>query len=217
MRVTRLAAGIVLLLACVVPTAAATSAASAASASDRAPSLPPSARKDLVAIFAKKVKPLGLRITRASLVNTQEQRDPKGTHLAIYVVPTGAYTPGDYINGTVDVTKVFLPYVFTRWKGLKSFDVCQEPHPSVDPRPVPAPETQVYADRAGSKLVDWKTVDVATMIRTSQEQAAATPTNGDVPFSVFVARHLQITPEYQAVAGTASTTTPASPTVHDYG
>ena len=79
----------------------------------------------------------------------------------------------------------------------------------------------MYATRAGSKLVDWKTVDVAAMIRTSQQQAAAPPTNGDVPFSVFVARHLQITPAYEDVVGTATTTpapsTSAAPTVRDYG
>jgi hypothetical protein len=193
----------------------------AVAATDSSASLPPSARKDLVAIFEKKVKPLGLRVTRAALVNPAQERDAKGTHLAIYVEPTGDYPPAAYIDGTVDVSKVFLPYVFTRWKGLKSFDVCQEPRPGVDDRPTPAPETQVYATRAGSKLVNWKTVDVATMIRTSQEQAAATPTNGDVPFSLFVAKHLQNTPAYQAVASTAATTTPAStpaaPTVRDYG
>jgi hypothetical protein len=64
------------------------------------------------------------------------------------------------------------------------------------------------------------------MIRTSEQQAAATPTNGDVPFSVFVAKHLQITPAYKDVMGTAITTpapstpaasTPAAPTVRDYG
>jgi len=159
----------------------------------------------------------GLRVTRAALVNPLQKRDPSGTHLAIYVEPTGEYTPQDYIDGTVDVTKVFLPYVFTRWKDLKSFDVCQEPRPVVDDRASPAPETQVYATRAGNKLVDWKTVDVATMIRTSQEEAAATPTNGDPQFSVFVAKHLQITPQYQQLAGTAATTTPTSPTVRDYG
>jgi hypothetical protein len=211
----RLAAALVVLVAI----GGGTLAPAGAGAADA--SLPPSARKDLVAIFEKKVKPFGLRVTRAALVNPAQERDPKGTHLAIYVEPTGDYTPQDYIDGTVDVTKVFLPYVFTRWKGLKSFDVCQEPRPAVDDRPTPAPETQVYATRAGSKLVDWKTVDVAAMIQTSQEQAAATPTNGDVPFSLFVAKHLQITPAYQAVAGTAATTTPAStpaaPTVRDYG
>jgi hypothetical protein len=211
-RATRLAAGLVLLLALLVP-----AGATAAAATERGDALPPSARKDLAAIFNPKVKPFGLRVTRAALVNPKQERDPKGTHLAIYVEPTGDYSIQEYLDGTVDVTKVFLPYVFNRWKGLKSFDVCQEPRPAVDPRPVPAPETQVYATRAGSKLVDWKTVDVATMIRTSQDAAEQTGTNGDVPFSLFVAKHLQITPEYQQVAGTAATTTPASPTVRDYG
>ena len=207
MRATRLAVWLVLALALV----GASGVASAAAADS---SLPPASRKELVAIFAKKVKPFGLRVTRAALVNPQQERDAKGTHLAIYVEPTGEYTPQNYIDGTVAVSKVFLPYVFTRWKGLKSFDVCQEPRPAVDDRPTPEPETQVYATRAGSKLVDWKNVDVATMIRTSQEQDAATPTNGDVPFSVFVAKHLQITPAYEDVVGTATT---AATTVRGYG
>src|SRR3954447_7316406 len=208
----KLAAALVVALA-LVASGLLTAAAGASSSSP----LPPAARRDLVAIFEKKVKPFGLRVTRAALVNPAQERDPKGTHLAIYVEPTGDYTPQDYIDGAVDVSKVFLPYVFTRWKGLKSFDVCQEPRPAVDDRPTPAPETQVYATRGGSKLVDWKTVDVAAMIHTSAEAAAATPTNGDVPFSVFVAKHLQNTPAYQEQAGTAATTTSASPTVRDYG
>jgi hypothetical protein len=213
MRATRLAAGLVLLVALALPA----SATSVAAAGERSQSLPPAARKDLVAIFEKKVEPFGLRVTRAALVNPKQERDPSGTHLAIYVEPTGDYTVDDYLDGTLDVSKVFLPYVFNRWKGLKSFDVCQEPRPVVDDRAVPSPETQVYATRAGSKLLDWKTADVATMIRTSQEEAAATATNGDVRFSVFVAKHLQNTAAYQEVAGTAAPTTPTSPTVRDYG
>ena len=210
MRATRLAAGLVLLLVLFA-------SAGVAGAAEPAAPLPPSARKDLVAIFDEKVKPFGLRVTRAALVNLYFERDPKGTHLAIYVEPTGDRTPNQYIKGTVDVTKVFVPYVFERWKGLKSFDVCQEPRPAVDPRPVPAPETQVYATRAGSKLVDWKTVDVATMIKASRTEAAAAGTERQVRFSVFVTKHLQNTPLYQKVAGTAATTTPTSPTVRDYG
>jgi hypothetical protein len=181
------------------------------------PSLPPSARKALVAIFAPKVRPLGLRVTRAALVNPKQERDAHGTHLAIYVEPMGDRTPQDYIDGTVDVTKVFMPYVFHRWKGLQSFDVCQEPRPAVDPRPVPAPETQFFATRAGSTLVDWKTVDVATMIHTSREEAAAAGTRRSVRFSLFVTQHLQNTPAYQQAAGTDATTTSESPTVRDYG
>lgn len=187
-----------------------------ASAGPREPSLPPSSRNDLAAIFDKKVKPFGLRVTRAALVNPRQRRDPSGTHLAIYVEPTGDYTIDDYLAGTVDVSRVFLPFVFERWKGLKTFDVCQEPRPPVDDRKVPAPETQVYATRAGAKLVDWKTVDVATMITTSRDEATAAGKQRPVRFSLFVAKHLQNTPAYQQVAGTATTLAPASPTVRDY-
>ena len=180
-------------------------------------SLPPSARKALAAIFDPKVKRFGLRVTRAALVNPEQRRDAHGTHLAIYVEPIGDHTPEDYLDGTVDVTKVFVPYVFERWTRLKSFDVCQEPRAAVDPRPVPTPETQVFASRAGMSLVDWKTVDVATMIRASQTEAAAAGTTRPVRFSLFVAKHLQNTPAYQQAAGTDATTTPESPTVRDYG
>ncbi len=214
MRASRFAAlGVLVALALVA------SGIGVASAGADESSLPPSARKDLVAIFEKKVKPFGLRVTRAALVNPQQERDPSGTHLAIYVKPTGEYTIDDYLEGTVDVSKVFLPYVFERWKGLKSFDVCQEPKPSVDDSEAPSPETQVYASRAGSKLVDWKTVDVATMISASRKEAAIAGAKRQVRFSLFVAKHLQITPAYQQAAGTAATTTPASPspTVRDYG
>jgi hypothetical protein len=188
-----------------------------AAAGERA-TLPPSSRKELVAIFGPKVKEYGLRVTRAALVNPRQERDPDGTHLAIYVEPTGDYTPQDYIDGTVDVTRVFLPYVFTRWKGLQSFDVCQEPRPAVDDRPVPAPETQVYATRAGSKLVDWRKVDVTTMLERSQAEAEAARTQRPLRFSLFVAKHLQNTPAYQQVAGISSTATPTTaPAAVDYG
>jgi hypothetical protein len=79
----------------------------------------------------------------------------------------------------------------------------------------------VYATRDGSKLVDWKTVDVATMIKASRDEAAAAAgTQHEVRFSVFVTKHLQNTPMYQQAAGTTATTattTPTSPTVRDYG
>jgi hypothetical protein len=214
-RATRLATGLALVVTLAV--LALVAPATATGAAEQSSSLPPSARKALVAIFDPKVKRFGLRVTRASLVNPEQERDAHGTHLAIYVEPIGDRTPDDYIDGTVDVTKVFMPYVFERWKSLKSFDVCQEPRAAVDPRPVPTPETQFFATRAGSKLVDWKTVDVATMIHTSRDEAAAAGTQRSVRFSLFVTQHLQNTPAYQQAAGTDAATTSESPTVRDYG
>jgi hypothetical protein len=193
--------------------------ASAARADGGSRSLPPAGRKDLVAIFEKKVAPMGLRVTRAALVNLYGERDPKGSHLAIYVEPTGAYTPDDYLAGTVTVSRVFLPSVFQRWKDLKSFDVCQEPRPEVDDRAVPAPETQVYATRAGVKLVDWPTANLSTMIETSRTEADDAGTGRPVRFSLLVTKHLQNVPTYQAAVGTttATDTTSPRPTVRDYG
>ena len=215
MRARRCAAGVVLAMLLAAP-------ASAARAAGGSTSLPPSARSDLVAIFRKKVAPLGLRVTRAALVNPKQKRDPNGTHLAIYVEPTGAYTPDDYLAGTVTVSRVFLPYVFQRWKHLKSFDVCQEPHPDVDDRKVPVPETQVYATRAGAKLVDWPTANLATMIETSRTEAGEAGAQRPVRFSLFVTKHLQNIPTYQAAAGTRATTattatTAPAPTERKYG
>jgi hypothetical protein len=183
----------------------------------RASPLPPSDRTDLAAIFDPKVRRFGLRVTRASLVNANEQRSKRGTHLAIYVEPTGPYTPQDYIDGAVDVTRVFLPYVFTRWKGLLSFDVCQEPPPGVDDRLAPAPETQVFATRAGSKRIDWPKVDVADLVRRSNTDVAAAGSARDAAFSLYIAPHIQNTPEYQHSVGVAPVVPTAPPATHDYG
>ena len=158
------------------------------------------------------MKPLGLRVTRAALVNPKNERSARGTHLAIYVEPTGEYTPQDYIDGAVDVSRVFLPTVFRRWKGLQSFDVCQEPHPEVDDSLSPSPETQIYATRAGNAAIDWAKVDVASLVASSNaEEAAAKQQQRPADFSLFVAQHLQLTPAYKAAVGDATaSTTPAT-------
>lgn len=179
--------------------------------------LPPSGRDDLVAIFGPKVRRFGLRVTRAALVNAKQQRSPRGTHLAIYVEPTGDYSEQDYIDGAVDVTRVFLPYVFTRWKGLRSFDVCQEPPPGVDDRLAPVPETQVFATRAGSKLIDWPTVDVAEMVNRSNAEVEAAGSVRAASFSLYIAAHLRNTPAYQETVGVAPVFPTAPPTTERYG
>ena len=190
----------------------------AALAADRAePALPPSARKDLAAVFDPKLRPFGLRVTRAALVDAMNHRDQHGTHLAIYVEPTGSYTAQDYVDGTVDVTRVFLPYVFTRWKGLRSFDVCQEPSPAVDDRPEPAPETQVFASRVGSRAIDWSSADLATLVVRSEEAAASADVTRPMAFSVSVAAHLRDTPAYRAAVGAAGVSTSAPSTTPPYG
>jgi hypothetical protein len=186
-----------------------------AGAGERA-DLPPATRKELAAIFDEQVEPFGLRVTRAALVNARQERDRSGDHLAIYVEPTGKYTPQEYIDGVVDVTRVFLPSVFNRWKDLESFDVCQEPLPSVDDSKTPSPKTQVFATRAGNKLVDWSTVDVARLVALANAEDVSVGTR-QVRFSLFVARHLQNTPAYQQAVPATGDSTATTPTVSGYG
>jgi hypothetical protein len=182
-----------------------------------ASALPPADHTDLVAIFDPKVRRFGLRVTRASLMNAKEQRSKSGTHLAIYVEPTGTYTTQDYIDGAVNVTRVFLPYVFTRWKGLLTFDVCQEPPPAVDNSLSPPPETQVYANRAGTKRIAWPKVDVAALVRRSNKEVVAAGSREDAGFSLYFAPHIQDTPEYQHSVGVTPVDLTTPPTTHDYG
>ena len=179
--------------------------------------LPPSARKDLVAIFG----PAGAQVRSAHHARRagrhQQERNPRGTHLAIYVEPIGEYTPQDYVDGTVAVTRVFLPSVFTRWKGLRSFDVCQEPRPVVDDREVAPARDPGVRHPAGSRLIDWSDVDVATLLATSDRRTPPAGTDGRA-FSLYVAAHLKNTPAYQEAVGTAPRhrrRTP--PTTHPYG
>src|SRR4051794_38531515 len=64
--------------------------------------LPPSARKQLVAIFDPKLERFGLRVTRAALLDWRHRPSAHGKNLAIYVEPTGVYTAQDYLDGAVD-------------------------------------------------------------------------------------------------------------------
>ena len=40
-------------------------------------------------LLGPKLEPLGLHITRAALVDTENRRSATGTHLAVYVEPDG--------------------------------------------------------------------------------------------------------------------------------
>jgi len=124
--------------------------------------LPPRGKAAISAPFERELSDLGLRITRAALVDPDTGlRGPGATHLAVYVEPTGsAYSPDDFADGVVTVSRVFLPSAFERWPGLTSFDVCQEPLPGVDDSPEPAPKTQIAVSRAEADEFDWAGADL---------------------------------------------------------
>jgi hypothetical protein len=118
--------------------------------------LPPANRAALAKLFREDLKPFGLRVSRGLLQDPETyESDPKGTHLALYVTPTSSkYTTGDYVENFAKITRVFVPMVFDKWKGLRTFDICQEPVD--DARDEPPPVTQIYVSRDGLDRVSWK-------------------------------------------------------------
>jgi hypothetical protein len=160
--------------------------------------LPPAGRAALARLFDPQLAPLGLRTTRAALQDPDRyERSAQGTHLAIYVEPIapGPVDRAVYVRNIVKVARIFLPFVYDRWSDLKSFDVCQEPEPALDPRPVPAPVTQLVASRAGAAAVKWKHATLATLL------AKADAVNGKRgaadPLALYVSPRSLAEPAYQ--------------------
>ena len=172
--------------------------AAGASATDRS-DLPPAQRDEIAALFAKDLAALGLRTTRAVLQDRGSYRSsPRGTHLAIYVEPIDAAdaTARQRVAGIVPLARVFLPRVFRKWRGLESFDVCQEDAATPNSPAVPPPITQLALVRKDAAGIDWGEADLGTLVAAA---AAADPTSeegwGDP-------RHfyLYVGPEAQRVA-----------------
>lgn len=160
----RVRTSIVVLALCV---AVAFAGAACGSESTEERSLPPNDFEQLAAVFEAELEPLGLTLTRGALIDTSNGRyrpSDTGRHLAVYVEPTGEYTPVDYAEGIVPSAQVFLPDVFERWDQLETFDVCQEPRPGVDDRKEPPPVTQLFLSRAEAGELDWKDVTLAELL-----------------------------------------------------
>ena len=101
--------------------------------------LPPSEFSELAALLEPYATPLGFTVTRAALVDLGTyQTSPEGTHLAVYLVATTERTPDEVAQATIPMAAAFLPDVFSRWPGLMSFDVCQEPFDSAGDPNVPS-------------------------------------------------------------------------------
>jgi hypothetical protein len=172
--------------------------------------LPPNDKAAIEKVFRSELDRLGLRLTRGALVDPESGRPTsKGTHLAVYVEPVGPYTADDYAGSIVAVTKVFAPRSFDTWSGLVSFDVCQEPLPSVDTRREPPPKTKVDMTRAASDKVDWDDLDLSQMLIDEKRL-------GRRELSVYGDTEVRRTTMYEdaqmrALVSTPSTNAPAAP------
>jgi hypothetical protein len=76
---------------------------------------------------------------------------------------SSTYATADYVHNFARITRVFVPMVFERWKGLQSFDICQEP--ANDPRDEPPPITQIYVNRTAlDRVGKWKQATLAELL-----------------------------------------------------
>ncbi|HKA93792.1 MAG TPA: hypothetical protein VKE97_08310 [Acidimicrobiia bacterium] len=178
--------------------------------------LPPNDKASIERVFAPALDRLGVRLTRGALVDLKTGKpSPNGTHLAVYVEPTGNFSSEDYARGTVATLRAFIPAAFERWGGLTSFDLCQEPLPAVDARPEPPPVTKVDLTKAASRKVKWDDLDLVGLLRDANRL-------GSRALSVYAKPDVRLTSYYQdatmkantnSTAGTtgASSTAPASP------
>jgi hypothetical protein len=136
--------------------------------------LPPPDALDLESIYGPALAELGLQLTdRGGVIDrTGGGYEPSATgrHLALYVEPTEPRTAQQYVDGIRDVAVVFAD-VFERWPGLESYDVCQEPEQDdADPSTEPLPVTQIELTKAEAAAIDWSTVTVAELVRSSRAE-----------------------------------------------
>jgi len=199
-------------LVAVALTIAAAVACSSGSSGSAKRKLPPDKKAAIEKVFASELDRLGLRLTRGANVDLKRGKpSPTGTHLAVYVEPTRPYTADDYARRVVAVTKVFAPRSFDMWRGLASFDVCQEPLPETDARPEPPPKTKVTMTREAAREVRWKGLDLPTLLTDSKRL-------GSRALSVYAEPEVRRTAMYQdaMVRAQASATTSPPPPAPSY-
>jgi len=136
--------------------------------------LPPAGALELEPLYGPALAELGLRLTdRGGLIDrTGGGYEPSATgrHLALYVEPIGERTVDEYLDGIADVAVVFGD-VFSRWPGLESYDVCQEPEDDgSEPGTEPLPVTQIELTKQEAAAFDWDTVTVAELVRSSRAE-----------------------------------------------
>jgi len=127
--------------------------------------LPPGDDDGLEEIFQPFFEPLGLTFTYGSVVNFGG-----GMHLALYVEPTDEATAEQYLDRLVSSSAAIIPFLFSEFPRLSSFDLCQEPIPTGPDDPEqPEPRTVVLLTREQAASVDdWSTATLVDMLRAAQ-------------------------------------------------
>lgn len=127
-----------------------------------APGFPPSSSAALIRHLQPLLQQYGLVMTRASLIDLEDdyRPSPTGRHLALYATPAGEYGPERYVENTAPVTAALVD-VFHRWPELESFDICQDAISESNPPPA---VTRVNVPREDALSIDWQGIDLAHLL-----------------------------------------------------
>jgi len=158
---------------------------------------PPTSFAAFSKLFDPALARFGLRVMRVHLEQPPRYTvSPHGQRLAVYVEPTGGYTAANYLENLGPVAAIFLPTVFDRWSGVRSFDVCQEPLPSVGESSEPPPVTEIVASRRGAGRIPWHDVTLADLVAL-QPSGHAPSSLTATDFGLYLAPAVRADPAYQ--------------------
>jgi hypothetical protein len=157
---------------------------------------PPSDFEQLAAIYDPMLEEHDLVLTRGEVIDRtdgQYEPSPTGTHLALYVEPTGDQTNQEYLDLLVEITATVTPQVYEEWGSIESYDICQEPLTSEDDAEEPIPVTQVEITREAAAGIDFTTLDLPELLAISNLQA-------DPPVRVYADPRLKALPDWADAA-----------------
>lgn len=130
--------------------------------------LPPQDLADVAAVYDPILKPFGVHLTRAALIDLGDggyAPSPDGRHLALYVAPNEPFTDEQYAAHVAPLAATLTSDVFTRYPGLVSYDVCQEgPDLDGDPATLPPTKSQLNVERAALDALDWADVTLPELL-----------------------------------------------------
>lgn len=147
--------------------------------------LPENDERELKRIFDPLFEPLDQHVTRIGLYDLSQGfvLDDNGTHMAIYVEPIDPAAEGwdtdKYVEMTVPGMAACTPFLFEKWSGLASMDLCQEP-PQLDaPEEEPPVVTQVQLGRADASFIDWNDATIADFMAAALRSPQTARVRGD--------------------------------------
>jgi hypothetical protein len=140
---------------------------------------PPGDEAAIAAMINPLIADLGLRFSYGSLIdrtaNATFEPSPTGDHFAVYVEPINDdYTDAEFIENTWVLAARLTPKLFGQYRGLASWDICQEPRPGENDEARPPPVTQLDIYRDGAEDIDWDNGSLADLIAAARDDESTT-------------------------------------------